>query len=141
MPVHLFGQMADMDPIMETAKRHNLHVIEDVAQSITSTYKGREAGSVGNVECFSFFSSKNLGGVGDGGMIVTSDEALCERLVSMRNHGSCPKYYHKYVGGNLRLDPIQAAALLVKLPQLDRWSKARRDNAMYYDDKFETTTV
>ena len=141
MPVHLFGQMADMDPIVEVAKRHNLYVIEDAAQSITSTYKGKKAGSIGTAGCFSFFPSKNLGGIGDGGMIITNDEALYERLVIMRNHGSEPKYYHKYVGGNFRLDPIQAAALLVKLPYLDRWSEARRGNAMYYNKKFEATTV
>jgi dTDP-4-amino-4,6-dideoxygalactose transaminase len=141
MPVHLFGQMAYMDPIMEVAARHNLCVIEDAAQSITSTYKGRKAGSIGTAGCFSFFPSKNLGGIGDGGMIVTNDEQLYHRLFIMRNHGSEPKYYHKYVGGNFRLDPIQAAALLVKLPHLDEWSQARRDNAAYYDKKFEGTIV
>jgi dTDP-4-amino-4,6-dideoxygalactose transaminase len=141
MPVHLFGQMADMDPIMEIARRHKLAVIEDAAQSITSTYKGRKAGSIGTVGCFSFFPSKNLGGIGDGGMIVTNDEALFKRLMMMRNHGSEPKYYHKYVGGNFRLDPIQAAALLVKLPHLDDWSEARRRNAAYYNKKFAGTAV
>src|SRR4030043_2157424 len=129
MPVYLFGQMADMDPIMKTAKKHNLAVIEDAAQSITSTYKGRKAGSVGTVGCFSFFPSKNLGGVGDGGMIVTNNEQLYNRLFIMRNHGSKPKYYHKYIGGNFRLDPMQAAVLLVKLPHLNDWSEARRRNA------------
>jgi dTDP-4-amino-4,6-dideoxygalactose transaminase len=141
MPVHLFGQMADMDPIMETAKKYNLAVIEDAAQSITSTYKGKKAGSIGTVGCFSFFPSKNLGGIGDGGMIVTNDEKLYSRLFVMRNHGSKPKYYHKYVGGNFRLDPIQAAALLVKLPHLNDWSQARRRNAAYYDEKFAETVV
>ncbi len=141
MPVHLFGQMADMDPIMETAGKHNLAVIEDAAQSITSSYKGRKAGSIGTVGCFSFFPSKNLGGVGDGGMIVTNDERLYNRLFIMRNHGSKPKYYHKYIGGNFRLDPIQAAVLLVKLPYLDKWSDGRRHNAAYYDKKFKGTVV
>lgn len=141
MPIHLFGQMADMDPIMEIAKKHDLAVIEDAAQSITSTYKGRKAGSIGTAGCFSFFPSKNLGGIGDGGMIVTNDEQLYERLLIMRNHGSKPKYYHKYIGGNFRLDPIQAAALLVKLPHLDEWSEARRRNAVYYDKKFSGTVV
>ena len=141
MPVHLFGQMADMDPIMEIAKKHNLAVIEDAAQSITSTYKGRKAGSVGKAGCFSFFPSKNLGGIGDGGMIVTNDEQYYERLLIMRNHGSKPKYYHKHIGGNFRLDPIQAAALLVKLPHLGEWSQARRRNATYYDQKFSGTVV
>ena len=141
MPVHLFGQMADMDPIMEVARKHDLAVIEDAAQSITSTYKGRKAGSVGTAGCFSFFPSKNLGGIGDGGMVVTNDEALHKRLVMMRNHGMAPKYYHKYVGANFRLDPIQAAALLVKLPHLDEWSQGRRDNAAYYNEKFAGTVV
>ncbi|MHC4640596.1 MAG: DegT/DnrJ/EryC1/StrS family aminotransferase [Planctomycetota bacterium] len=141
MPVHLFGQMADMDPIMEIAKKHDLTVIEDAAQSITSTYKNRKAGSIGSAGCFSFFPSKNLGGIGDGGMIVTNDEQFYERLLIMRNHGSKPKYYNKYIGGNFRLDPIQAAALLVKLPHLDEWSEARRRNAAYYDKKFSGTTV
>ncbi len=141
MPVHLFGQMADMDPIMEVARRHNLAVIEDAAQSITSTYKGKKAGSIGTAGCFSFFPSKNLGGIGDGGMVVTNDEPLFKRLMMMRNHGSEPKYYHKYVGGNFRLDPIQAAALLVKLPHLDDWSEARRRNAAYYNKRFAGTVV
>ena len=141
MPVHLFGQMADMDPIMEVANKHNLAVIEDAAQSITSTYKGKKAGSIGTVGCFSFFPSKNLGGIGDGGCVVTNDEQLYNRLFVMRNHGSKPKYYHKYVGGNFRLDPLQAAALLVKLPHLNDWSEARRRNAAYYDKKFEGTVV
>jgi len=141
MPVHLFGQMADMDPIMDVARRHDLAVIEDAAQSITSTYKGKKAGSVGAAGCFSFYPSKNLGSIGDGGMIVTNDEAFHERLVLMRNHGEITKYHHKYVGGNFRLDPIQAAALLVKLPHLETWSQARRDNAAYYNEKFAGTVA
>ena len=136
VPVHLFGQMADMDPIMEIAGRHGLAVIEDAAQAISATYKGRQAGSIGSAGCFSFFPSKNLGGAGDGGMIVTNDEALYERLMVMRNHGSKPKYYHRYVGGNFRLDPVQAAILLVKLPHLDEWSDARRRNAAWYNRHF-----
>jgi dTDP-4-amino-4,6-dideoxygalactose transaminase len=141
MPVHLYGQMADMDPIMDIAKKHNLYVIEDAAQSVSSTYKGKKAGSVGTCGCFSFFPSKNLGGIGDGGMVVTNDEKLYHMLFIMRNHGSEPKYYHKLIGGNFRLDPIQAAALLVKLPYLDKWSQARRKNAEYYDRKFSGTAV
>ena len=141
MPVHLYGQMADMDAIMTLADKHGLAVIEDAAQSITSTYKGKKAGSIGTTGCFSFFPSKNLGGIGDGGMIVTNDEELYNRLVIMRNHGMNPKYYHKFVGGNFRLDPIQAVALLVKLPYLDQWSEARRRNAEYYNKKFEGSIV
>jgi dTDP-4-amino-4,6-dideoxygalactose transaminase len=141
MPVHLYGQMADMDPIMKVATKHGLAVIEDAAQSISSTYKGKKAGSIGTVGCFSFFPSKNLGGIGDGGMVVTNDKQLYDRLTIMRNHGMNPKYYHKYVGGNFRLDPIQAAALLVKLPHLDEWSQARRKNAAYYDKKFAGSTI
>lgn len=134
MPVHLFGQMADMDPIMGVAARHGLTVIEDAAQAISSLYKGRCSGSIGTMGCFSFFPSKNLGGVGDGGMVVTQDEKLNERLTIMRSHGSKPKYYHRYVGGNFRLDPIQAAVLSVKLPYLKQWSEARRKHAAYYDE-------
>jgi dTDP-4-amino-4,6-dideoxygalactose transaminase len=141
VPVHLFGQMADMDPIMEIAEKYNLYVIEDAAQSITSTYKGRKAGSIGDVGCFSFFPSKNLGGAGDGGMIVTNNEQLYSRLKAMRNHGSNPKYYHQFIGGNFRLDAIQAAVLLVKLSHLDDWSEARRRNAALYDEIFADTAV
>jgi dTDP-4-amino-4,6-dideoxygalactose transaminase len=141
MPVHLFGQMVDMDSIMGVARRYKLDVIEDAAQSITSTYKGRKAGSIGKAGCFSFFPSKNLGGIGDGGMVVTSDEALYQRLLLMRNHGAEPKYYHKFIGANFRLDPIQAAALLVKLPHLEAWSEARRRNAAYYNERFAGTVV
>lgn len=141
IPVHLFGQMCDMDPIMEIAQRHKVYVIEDAAQAISSTYKGRKAGSVGTLGCFSFFPSKNLGGAGDGGMIVTNDPELHDRLVVMRAHGSKPKYYHKIVGGNFRLDPIQAAVLLVKLPHLDEWSEARRRNAEAYHRIFSGSEV
>jgi dTDP-4-amino-4,6-dideoxygalactose transaminase len=141
IPVHLFGQMADMDSIMEIAKRHGLFVIEDAAQSISATYKGRKAGSIGTIGCFSFFPSKNLGAAGDGGMIVTQDEKLYERMSILRSHGAKPKYYHKYIGGNFRLDPIQAAILLVKLRYLDSWSEGRRRNASLYNDLFAETPV
>jgi dTDP-4-amino-4,6-dideoxygalactose transaminase len=141
IPVHLFGQMADMDPIMEIAEKHNLAVVEDAAQSITSTYKGKKAGSFGAVGCFSFFPSKNLGAAGDGGMIVTNNEQMYSRLKAMRNHGSNPKYYHQFVGGNFRLDAIQAAILLVKLSHLDDWSEARRRNATFYDEMFADTII
>ncbi|MHC4153419.1 MAG: DegT/DnrJ/EryC1/StrS family aminotransferase [Planctomycetota bacterium] len=141
IPVHLFGQMADMDPIMEIAKKHDLAVIEDAAQSISSTYKGRKAGSIGTAGCLSFYPSKNLGGIGDGGMIVTNDEQLYRRMVMMRNHGQDSQYNYRYIGGNFRLDAVQAAALLVKLPHLDAWSQARRTNAAYYDEKFADSPV
>ncbi|MCE5280377.1 MAG: DegT/DnrJ/EryC1/StrS family aminotransferase [Planctomycetaceae bacterium] len=136
LPVHLFGQMADMDPIMAIAAKHGLLVIEDAAQSIGSLYKGRPAGSIGTVGCFSFFPSKNLGTLGDGGMIVTQSAELGERLAVFRNHGSKPKYYHKFVGGNFRLDTVHAAALLVKLPHLEKWSQMRRANAARYTSNF-----
>jgi len=141
MPVHLFGQMADMDPIMEIAKKHDLAVIEDAAQSISATYKGRKAGSIGTAGCLSFYPSKNLGAIGDGGMIVTNDEQLYRRMLMMRNHGQDSQYNYRYIGGNFRLDAVQAAALLVKLPHLDAWSQARRANAAYYDEKFAGSAV
>ncbi|MEA3367578.1 MAG: DegT/DnrJ/EryC1/StrS family aminotransferase [Planctomycetota bacterium] len=134
--VHLFGQCADMDPILEASGERGVAVIEDAAQAIGATYKGRKAGSMGDCGCFSFFPSKNLGAAGDGGMIVTSDPALADMCNIMRNHGSKPKYYHKYVGGNFRLDPIQAAVVLAKLPHLEDWHQARRNNAAYYNEQF-----
>jgi dTDP-4-amino-4,6-dideoxygalactose transaminase len=134
MPVHLFGQMADMEAIMDIARQKNLRVIEDAAQSIGCTYKGRQCGSIGTVGCFSFFPSKNLGGLGDGGMIVTQDPALGERMAIFRGHGSKPKYFHKWVGGNFRIDTIQAAYLSIKLKYLDGWSEQRRKNARLYDE-------
>jgi dTDP-4-amino-4,6-dideoxygalactose transaminase len=136
MPVHLFGQVADMDPILELARSHQLAVVEDAAQAIGATYKGRKAGSIGTCGCFSFFPSKNLGGVGDGGMIVTNEAGLADRCNIMRNHGAKPKYYHKLIGGNFRLDPIQAVVVLVKLKYLEQWHEARRANAAWYDRKF-----
>lgn len=137
IPVHLYGQMADMDPIMEVAARHNLIVIEDAAQAIGSEYRGRRAGSIGHLACFSFFPSKNLGGFGDGGMITTNDPELADRVKLLRNHGYRPKYYNKVVGGNFRLDAIQAAVLRVKLRYLDGWTDARQRNAARYRELFE----
>lgn len=141
VPVHLYGQVCDMGPIMDVAMRHGLAVIEDAAQSITASYKGKKAGSIGTAGCFSFFPTKNLGAAGDGGMIVTNDPQLNERLVIMRTHGAEPKYYHKYIGGNFRLDPIQAVVLAVKLPYLDEWSEGRRRNAAYYNSRFQDAEV
>lgn len=141
MPVHLYGQMADMDPIMEIAKKHNLYVIEDAAQSIGSTYKGKKAGGIGTCGCFSFYPTKNLSGIGDGGMVVTNDERLAAKIKVMRDHGQNPTYYYNFVGGNFRLDAVQAAVILVKLPYLDEWSQARRKNAEYYNKRFAGTAV
>jgi dTDP-4-amino-4,6-dideoxygalactose transaminase len=132
MPVHLYGQMADMDPIMAIAARHNLYVIEDGAQAIGAEYKGRRAGSIGHFGCFSFFPSKNLGAFGDGGMITANDPALAHRAKLLRNHGAEPKYYHKLVGGNFRLDALQAAILRIKLRYLDGWTAGRQQNADRY---------
>ena len=132
MPVHLYGQMADMDPIMAIAQRHNLYVIEDGAQAIGAGYKGRRAGSIGNFGCFSFFPSKNLGAFGDGGMITANDPALAHKAKLLRNHGAEPKYYHKLVGGNFRLDALQAAILRIKLRYLDGWTAGRQQNADRY---------
>ena len=136
IPVHLYGQMADMNPIMDIARRHNLIVIEDAAQAIGSEYEVRRAGSIGDFGCFSFFPSKNLGGFGDGGMVTAQDPQLADRIKLLRNHGYRPKYYNKVVGGNFRLDAIQAAVLRVKLPYLDRWTAARQRNAARYRDLF-----
>lgn len=137
IPVHLYGQSADMDPIMTIAKLHGLFVIEDGAQAIGVQYKdGRKVGTIGDIGCFSFFPSKNLGCFGDGGLVTTNDPALYEKMKDLRVHGMNPKYYHKYIGGNFRIDALQAAILLVKLPHLDGWSAKRRANAALYCDQF-----
>ena len=141
MPVHLFGQSADLDLILEIAKRHHLAVIEDAAQAIGSEYKGKRIGSLGTIGCFSFFPSKNLGGFGDGGMVVTNDAALAERLRILRVHGSKPKYYHNFVGGNFRLDALQAAILEVKLKHLETWTTGRQRNAELYDRAFAGSKI
>ena len=130
--VHLYGQTAEMEPIVEIARRHKLLVIEDAAQAIGAEYKGRRGGSIGDLGCLSFFPSKNLGAFGDGGMVTTNDGQLAERLMSLRSHGAKPKYYHKFIGGNFRLDAIQAAVLRAKLKHLDGWTSARRHNAALY---------
>lgn len=135
IPVHLYGQCADMDVILEIAARHGLAVIEDAAQAIGAEYRdGRRAGSMGTMGCFSFFPSKNLGGLGDGGMVVTNDDRLAERLRVLRVQGGKPKYYHRVIGGNFRLDTLQAAVLNVKLPYLDRWTALRQQHADLYAD-------
>ena len=143
MPVHLYGQSADMDGILEIARGYNLVVIEDGAQAIGAEYPSihnevpMRAGSMGHFGCFSFFPSKNLGGFGDGGMVTTNDAELAEKLKILRVHGSKPKYYHHLIGGNFRLDALQAAVLLVKLKYLDTWTNKRRQNASYYNTLFQ----
>ena len=137
IPVHLYGRMADMNGMLEIARRHNLKVIEDAAQAIGSESAGHRAGSLGDMACFSFFPSKNLGGIGDGGMITTNDPELADKVVLLRNHGYRPRYYNKVVGGNFRLDAIQAAVLRVKLRYLDRWTDGRRHNAQRYRELFQ----
>ena len=132
IPVHLYGQCADMDPILEVARRRKLVVIEDAAQAIGAETKGRRAGSMGEYGCFSFFPSKNLGCAGDGGIVTTRDPARAEKLRVLRMHGSKPKYYHSLIGGNFRFDTIQAAVVNVKLPYLDGWTAARQANADRY---------
>ena len=142
IPVHLYGQMADMDPIMTIAKKHKLFVIEDAAQAIGSEYKdGRRAGSIGDMGCFSFFPSKNLGGFGDAGMVVTNDDKLADKLIKLRMHGSHPKYYHKMVGGNFRIDALQAAILSVKMKYLDQWTAGRQKNAAEYIEMIHTQNL
>jgi dTDP-4-amino-4,6-dideoxygalactose transaminase len=137
MPVHLYGQMAEMGPMMELAAHHKLAVIEDAAQAIGAEYHGRRAGSIGTMGCFSFFPTKNLGGFGEGGMVVTNDSDLAERVKLLRNHGMHPKYYHRLIGGNFRLDAIQGAVLRVKLKYLDQWTAARQQNAATYRRLFQ----
>jgi dTDP-4-amino-4,6-dideoxygalactose transaminase len=135
--VHLFGLCADMDPLLAAAEAAAIPLIEDAAQAIGSRYKERQAGTVGRIGCFSFFPSKNLGAFGDGGLVTTNDAALGRELRLLRNHGAEPKYYHRRIGGNFRLDTLQAAVLRVKLPHLPAWTDARRENAARYDRLFQ----
>ena len=141
MPVHLFGLCADMDPILDAARAAGIAVIEDAAQAIGARYKGRQAGTIGTAGCFSFFPSKNLGAFGEGGLVTTSDPRLARELRLLRNHGAEPKYFHKRVGGNFRLDALQAAVLRVKLPHLARWTEGRRANARRYETLFRRADV
>jgi dTDP-4-amino-4,6-dideoxygalactose transaminase len=137
IPVHLYGQMADMDPIMEIAARHGIPVIEDAAQAIGAEYKdGRRACSIGAIGCLSFFPSKNLGAMGDAGMVITNDDALAQSLRILRVHGGEQQYYHNVIGGNFRMDSMQAAVLGVKLAHLDEWTAGRQRNAERYDRMF-----
>ncbi|OEU63476.1 MAG: transcriptional regulator [Desulfobacterales bacterium S5133MH16] len=141
IPVHLYGQCADMDPILKIAKEYNLFVIEDAAQAIGAEYRGQRAGSMGDFGCFSFFPSKNLGAFGDGGMVTTDSDELYDKLRVLRVHGSHPKYYHKLAGGNFRLDAFQAAVVSVKLKHLDKWTKARQENARKYRELFADSGI
>src|SRR5688572_9461386 len=135
IPVHLFGQSANMDAVMDLARKHNLAVIEDGAQSLGAKYNGRHVGSIGTFGTYSFFPSKNLGALGDAGMLVSSDDTLAETARLLRTHGSKPKYYHKLVGANFRLDSVQAAFLRVKLPHYSEYTKRRKSNAGFYTEK------
>ena len=138
IPVHLYGQAADMSPIMEIANEYGIPVIEDCAQAIGADYSNQKAvGSMGLMGCYSFYPTKNLGAFGDGGLVVTNDEATYTKLMQMRNHGMEPKYHHKFVGGNFRLDAIQAAVLNVKFPHLESWHEKRRQNAELYSKFFK----
>lgn len=148
IPVHLFGQAAEMDTIMEIAEEYNLVVIEDAAQAIGEEYYGKKVGSIG-IGCFSFFPSKNLGGYGDGGLVTTNDDELADKIRTLRMHGAKPKYYHHLIGYNSRLDTIQAAILGVKLNHLEEWTNKRKDNARFYskalgditDDELKTPQI
>ncbi len=141
IPVHLYGQSADMDKINTIAKKHKLVVIEDACQAVGATYKGEKVCSLGDIGCLSFFPSKNLGTFGDGGMVLTSNEALAEKLRMIRNHGSEKRYHHTILGLNSRLDALQAAILMVKLRYLDEWNEARKDRAALYSELLKDTDV
>lgn len=137
LPVHLYGQPADMGKIMQIAKKHNLYVIEDCCQAIGAEFNGQKVGSFGDIGCFSFYPTKNLGTMGDGGLAVTSSETLKNRMIALRNHGGAVRYYHDEIGVNSRLDEIQAAILRVKLNYINGWNKKRREHAAYYNELFK----
>ncbi len=141
MPVHLYGQCAEMQPLITLARAHGLKLIEDAAQAIGSEYRGKRAGSLGDIGCFSFFPSKNLGAFGDAGLCTANDAALAERMRVLRVHGGKPKYYHALIGGNFRIDEVQAAVLNVKLPHLDRWTDGRQKNAARYAERFAAASL
>ena len=137
MPVHLYGQPCDMDVIMDVAKRYNLYVIEDCCQAIGAEYKGKKVGTFGDIGCYSFYPTKNLGAMGDGGLVTTNSDYLKDRIVALRNHGGAVRYHHDEIGVNSRLDEVQAAILRVKLPYIDEWNKKRREHAAFYNKLFE----
>lgn len=139
IPVHLYGQCADMRPILDLAARRNLKVIEDAAQAVGAEYQGRRAGSLGDIGCFSFYPTKNLGGFGDGGMLTTQDDKLAQKLRLLRAHGMEPRYYHQVIGINSRLDSLQAAVLNVKFPRLDHWTGLRQGHAARYGELFRAS--
>lgn len=141
IPVHLYGQCADMDPIIEIAKTYNLIVIEDAAQAMGAEYKERRAGSMGDFGCFSFYPSKNLGAFGDGGIVTTQSDIFNKKIRILRDHGQDPKYFHQIIGGNFRLDALQAAIVSIKLKHLDGWSQTRQKNAKIYNDLFNDTDL
>jgi dTDP-4-amino-4,6-dideoxygalactose transaminase len=141
LPVHLAGQVANMGPIMDIAKQHGLYVIEDACQAIGADYMGKRAGSIGHLGCFSFFPSKNLGGYGDSGMVTCNDAALADRVSLLRNHGQRPKYHNHLVGGNFRMDAIQAAILRVKFNHLENWTQTRRKHASTYQHLFTKQAI
>lgn len=141
MPVHLYGQTAAMDAINEIAKKKDLIVVEDAAQAVGAEFRGRRAGVLGSIGCFSFFPSKNLGAFGDAGAVTVEEQAMYEKLVDYRVHGMRPKYFHRYVGGNFRIDALQAAILHVKLSHLDRWAEGRRRNAKQYEPLFAEARI
>jgi dTDP-4-amino-4,6-dideoxygalactose transaminase len=137
MPVHLYGQAADMEPLWHMAEKHDIDIIEDACQAIGAEYQNKRAGTLGGIACFSFYPSKNLGAMGDAGMVVTSDPDWAAYMASLRVHGMNPKYYHKYLGWNARIDEVQAAILRIKLPHLDRWTQGRQEAAKRYDALIE----
>jgi len=141
MPVHLYGQCAPMNEIMAIADKHRIAVIEDAAQAVGSDYEGRRAGTIGLMGCFSFFPSKNLGAFGDAGAITTEDAELAQRILDFRVHGMRPKYFHHFVGGNFRIDSLQAAMLHIKLPHLEAWHEGRRRNAEIYRREFASANL
>jgi dTDP-4-amino-4,6-dideoxygalactose transaminase len=141
IPVHIFGQISQMQPIMQIAKKRNLLVIEDAAQAMGATQDSRQAGSIGDIGCYSFYPTKNIGAFGDAGMVVTNNDALAEKIRLMRVHGENPRYYYRMIGGNFRMDNLQGAVLSVKLKYLDEWNKKRRDNATIYNKMFAGTVI